>query len=213
MPQFSIRTLAIFTAIVCGSLAAIRFPTPELVMALELICPALLIIAACLAVGCRGAFRSLFVGFLIAMVGAFYWDDPRRGSVRTIPTFSKPAAEHLERYLLSGYVPAYDGLTTFSLNAEDSNRVMYIRKDKNGNVTQEGVLPLWKVENFGVKKSALPVQPDRESYFDLFRLLAITWIGLIGAAIAFYADKASQRRRKPKPPRKKTDPPEEAGLE
>ncbi|MCC9606672.1 hypothetical protein LOC68_16690 [Blastopirellula sp. JC732] len=212
MPQFSLRTLAIFTAVLCGSLAAVRFPTPGAIRALELAWPALLIIAACLAIGCRGAFRSLFLGFLIATVGAYYWDNPDRASVRTIPTFSRALAENLERYLLNGYVPAYDGLTTFSLESNDAQRVHFIKKDKEGNVVDEGFLPLWRVQGFGISKTVLPVRPDRESYFEVFKLLMIVWIGLTGAAIAYYADKASQRRGK-KPPRKEKDPPEETGLD
>lgn len=213
MPQFSLKSLALFTALICGSLTAIRFPTPETARTLELIWPALLIIAACLAVGCRGAYRSLFVGFLIATLGAYYWDNTERASIRTIPTFSARLAANMERYLLSGYVPAYDGLTTFSLDADDPQLVHFVKKDKQGNVIDRGVLPLWRVQGFGISQSVLPVQPDRDSYFEVFKIVAITWIGLAGAAIAYYADKASQRGGR-KPPRKKKDPPAEpTGLD
>ncbi|EAQ80802.1 hypothetical protein [Blastopirellula marina] len=212
MPQFSLRALALFTALVCGSLTALRYPAPMLVESLQLLWPALLIVAACLAIGCRGSLRSLFIGFLIASLGAYYWDDSHRTSVRTIPTFSAALADNFQRHLLNGYLPEYDGLTTFSLDPHKADRVHYVKKDKDGNVLDRGTMPLRRVQNFGINKAVLPVQPDRVSYIATMKILSILWIGGIGAAIAYYADQASKRRRDDQPPRKKKDPPEAAGL-
>ncbi|UUO06783.1 hypothetical protein M4951_00380 [Blastopirellula sp. J2-11] len=213
MPQFSLRTLAIFTALVCGSLTALRYPTPMLVEFLQLLWPALLLVAACLAIGCRGSLRSLYIGFLIATLGAYYWDDSQRKSARTIPTFSAAMADNVQRYLLNGYVPEYDGLTTFSLDPQDADRVHYVKKDKDGNVLDRGTMPLRRVQNFGISKSVLPIQPDRVSYIATMKILSILWIGGLGAAIAYYADQASKRQRDDKPSHTKKDPPEAAGLE
>lgn len=212
MPQFSLRTLAIFTALLCASLTTLRYPSPVFVVSLQMLWPALLIIAACLVVGCRGAWRSMFIGFLIASIGAYYWDNAQRAATSPIPPFSRSLAENLQPYLLNGYVVEYDGLTTFSLDPQNDNRVFYVKKDQEGKVIERGQMMLQRVQNFGISKSVLPVQPDRSSYTAIMKMLLILWIGAAGAVLAFYADQASKRGRN-RPPRKKKDPPEAAGLD